>query len=77
MNKTRLRVRVVPGAKKIQIQPYADGIKVRLPAPATEGRANEQLIKILAKHYKVKIKAVSIISGLKQKNKVVCIDEAG
>ncbi len=51
--------------------PYGEGLKVKLTSPPVEGRANEELIEILAKEFKISKKDVEIISGKKSKNKIV------
>ncbi|HDZ61977.1 MAG TPA: YggU family protein [Nitrospirae bacterium] len=51
--------------------PYKDGLRVRLSSPPVEGRANKELIAILAKEFKIPKKNVEIITGKKFKNKVV------
>ena len=71
----RICVRVITRAKKTKVEPYSGGIKVHLNEPALEGRANRRLIEMLAQYYKVSKSGVSIVQGLKQKNKIVAIDE--
>lgn len=51
--------------------PYGEGLKVKLTSPPVEGRANEELIEILAKKFGISKKDVEIISGKKSKNKIV------
>ena len=51
--------------------PYGKGLTVKLTSPPVEGRANEELIEILAKEFKISKKDVEIISGKKSKNKIV------
>ncbi len=53
------------------VGPYGDGLKVRLTSPPVEGRANEELIGILAKKFRIRKQDVEIISGKKSKNKIV------
>lgn len=47
--------------------------RVRLRSPAVEGKANEELIEVLAGHFGVAKSMVEIISGLKSKRKRVRI----
>ena len=57
-------VRVQPRASKDEIAGEMAGIlKIRLQAPAVEGRANEALIKFLAELLKTSKGAVRILSG--------------
>ena len=57
-------VRVQPRASKDEIAGEMGGaLKVRLRAPAVEGRANEALVEFLAELLKTPRSAVSILSG--------------
>jgi uncharacterized protein len=57
-------VRVQPRASKDEIAGEIGGtLKVRLRAPAVEGRANEALIEFLARLLKTPKSAVRILSG--------------
>ena len=67
----KIKVRVVPRAKKELVEPREDGLKVYLKAPALEGKANKRLIEILAGHFKVKKYNVNIIKGLKSREKTI------
>jgi len=58
------QVRVQPRASKDEVAGEIDGaLKVRLQAPAVEGRANEALIEFLAQLLKTPKAAVRILSG--------------
>lgn len=50
---------------------YGDSLKVRLTSPPVEGKANKELIEVLAKEFGIRKKDVVIISGRKSKNKIV------
>ena len=64
-----------PGAKRSEFAgQHGDRIKVRLAAPAAEGKANEALIEFLADYYRVPKRNVRITSGLKSRQKRVVID---
>jgi uncharacterized protein len=59
-----LAVRVQPRASKDELSGVLDGaLKVRLRAPALEGRANEALCEYLAELLKTPKAAVRILSG--------------
>jgi uncharacterized protein (TIGR00251 family) len=67
-----LNVRVEPRSSRPGIAGhYGDGIKVKLNSPPVDGRANSELIDILAKEYGIHKRDVEIISGRNSKNKVV------
>lgn len=65
-------VRVQPRASKDEIAGEIGGaLKVRLQAPAVEGRANEALIEFLAQLLKTPKTAVRILSGDRSRTKRV------
>ena len=70
----KVNVRVVPNAKIDSIEGAGNDIKVRLRAPAVEGKANDALVEFLAGHYNVKKRDVRIVKGEKGRHKVVEID---
>jgi uncharacterized protein (TIGR00251 family) len=64
------RVRVQPRASKDEIAGEMGGaLKVRLRAPAVEGRANEALVEFLAQLLKTPRPAVRILSGERSRTK--------
>ena len=63
-NSISFQVRVQPRASKDEVAGEMGGLlKVRLRAPAAEGRANEALVEFLAGLLKTSRSAVSILSG--------------
>jgi uncharacterized protein (TIGR00251 family) len=63
-NSISFQVRVQPRASKDEVTGEMGGaLKVRLRAPAMEGRANEALVEFLAELLKTSRSAVSILSG--------------
>jgi uncharacterized protein len=65
-------VRVQPRASKDEIAGVIDGaLKIRLQAPALEGRANEALCEFLARLLKTPKSAVRILSGERSRLKRV------
>jgi uncharacterized protein (TIGR00251 family) len=69
----KISVKVTPGARQNNYQQEGDIIKIHLTAPAVDGKANEALIKFLAKYFKVKPAAIEILKGLKSRHKIVNI----
>jgi len=66
---------VQPGASRTEFAgKHGERIKVRLAAPAHEGKANELLIEFLAEYYEVPRRSVRITSGFKSRQKRVVID---
>ncbi len=71
-NELILKIKVEPCSSRAGIVgPYGDGLKVKLTSPPVEGKANKELIKVLAKEFKINKKDIEIISGKKSKNKIV------
>ncbi len=68
----RIKVRVVPNAPKSACAgAYADGIKIKIAAQPTDGKANAELIAFLAKTLKVSRRDISIVCGDTSHNKIV------
>jgi len=72
-----LRVRVQPGARKTGIAGVVNGeLKLRLNAPASDGRANEALRKFFAKRLGTATSRVQIVRGLSSRSKTLAIEGA-
>jgi len=70
-----LRVRVQPRAKRNAIVPWQNGQwKLYVTAPAVEGQANEACVEFLARTLGISRSRVSIVSGVKSRNKVVSLE---
>lgn len=67
----KIQVKVKPGSKKEEVTQKGDTLIVTTKEPSKEGRANRQVIKLLAKHFKVPQNQVKFISGFKKRDKVV------
>lgn len=76
----RLRLRVVPNAKRSEfVGRHGDALKVKIAAPALEGRANEELIEFFAEALDVPRREVTLVSGEKSRDKTIAVaslDEA-
>lgn len=71
----RLRLRIVPNAKRSEVVgPHGEAIKLKIAAPALEGRANEELVEFLAGKLGVPRRCVTLVSGEKSRDKVVAIE---
>ena len=70
-----LKVAVTPNSKKLKVVKVSESeYRVRVDAPAVEGKANRRLIEIMSEYFKVPKASVNILKGLKSKNKIVEID---
>jgi len=71
-NNLIIKIKVEPRSSKSGIVgPYGDALKVKLTSPPVEGKANKELIEVLAKGYGIPKKNIEIISGQSSKNKTV------
>lgn len=71
----KLSVKVKPNAKQQKVETGDQGeLIIRLQSPPVDGKANTELIKLLAKTYGVKKSQIRIKSGLTSKIKQVEID---
>ncbi|MBV9214777.1 MAG: YggU family protein [Acidobacteria bacterium] len=67
-------VRVVPRASRSEVVGEIDGVlKVRLTSPPVDGAANGELIKLLARHFRVRRSNVEIVVGHASRTKRVRI----
>jgi uncharacterized protein (TIGR00251 family) len=70
-----LSVRVLPSAAKNEIVGVEEGtLKVRVTAPPVKGKANEALVKLLAKTFRVRKTQIEIVSGHKAQRKMVKVE---
>jgi uncharacterized protein (TIGR00251 family) len=67
----KIQVKVKPGSRNEEVTQKGNTFIVTTKEPPKEGRANRQVIKLLAKHFKVPQNQVKFISGFKQRDKVV------
>ena len=73
-NELIIKIKVEPRSSKAGIiGPYGDALKVKLTSPPVEGKANKELVAVLAKELKINKKDIEIVSGQSSKNKVVRI----
>ena len=71
-----LRVKVRPGARLSALAPGGDGVWfAQLKSPPVDGKANAELIRLLAGHFKCARSAVRIKAGAGARMKLVQIDK--
>jgi len=71
----KIQVKVKPSSKTEEISQEGDSFIVKVKEPPKEGKANQAVIKLLAKHFGVPQNQVRILSGLRNRNKVVEVEE--
>src|SRR5215468_7713526 len=70
-----LRVHVVPNAKSdCVVGEHGGAIKIKLRAPAVEGKANAALVRFLAVQMKLPRHAIVLQSGQRSRDKLLRID---
>ncbi len=73
-----LKIKAQPSASKSEFCGLygEDAIKVRLAAPAVEGAANKELVKFLAKKFKVSKSSIEFRSGQNSKIKLLKLQKS-
>lgn len=77
---TRLSIRVQPGARSDAILGWTpDGrggevLKIRLRAPAVEGKANAALVEFLAQSLGLRPRQIALLRGQKAREKIVGVE---
>lgn len=71
-----LRIKVNPGMEKTSVKSIMDDetIKIDVSKAAERGKANEELLKFLAKEFKIDRNNVKIISGVSNRVKLIKIN---
>jgi uncharacterized protein (TIGR00251 family) len=68
----RLKLRIVPNAKRDEVVgEYGEAVRLKIAAPAVEGKANEALLEFVAEKIGVHRRDITLISGEKSRDKVV------
>ncbi len=71
----RKQVKVKPNSKHQSVEEQTDGsLTIHLKSPPIDGRANEELIKLLAEKFDVPKSKIRIKSGLSSRQKLIEID---
>jgi len=66
-----LRLRVVPRSSKSSLSISQGKLKAHLQSPPLGGRANEELVRLIASLFGLRRADVTVIRGLKSREKVV------
>ncbi|AFY30695.1 DUF167 domain-containing protein [Calothrix sp. PCC 7507] len=68
----QITVKVKPNAKQQKIEEQSDGsLNVLLKSPPVDGKANEELIKLLAEKFNVPKSNIRVKSGVSSRRKLV------
>jgi uncharacterized protein (TIGR00251 family) len=71
----KIHVKVKPNSRTEEVSQEGDSFIIKVKEPPKEGKANQAVIKLLAKHFGVPQSRVRILSGFRSKNKVIEIVE--
>ena len=72
-----MRIKVKPKARNSELVQIPDGTWLaRLKSPPVDGKANEELVALVAEHFKCRKAAVSIKSGASGRTKLVKVEVA-
>lgn len=67
----KLFLKVVPGARHSEVVVQENQLRVRVAAPAVEGKANDELRRVIAQWCGVRTNSCEVVSGHHSQNKVV------
>ncbi|MEO6785824.1 MAG: DUF167 domain-containing protein [Chthoniobacteraceae bacterium] len=68
----RLKLRVVPNAKRDEVTgEYEDSVKIKIAAPAIEGKANEALLGFVAGKLRIHRRDIALVAGEKSRDKLI------
>lgn len=77
-DRVTFNVKVIPRAKRDEIVGVEnDAVKIRLNAPPVEGRANQALVKFLARTLGVSRSQIEIVGGATSRHKRVRVSGVG
>ena len=71
----KIQVKVKPNSKTEELSREGDSFIIKVKEPPKEGKANQAVVKLLAKHFGVPQSQIRILSGLRSRNKVVEVEE--
>ena len=67
-----LKLRIVPNAKRDAVAgEYGDAVKVKVVAPAVEGKANEARLEFIAEKLRVHRRDLALVAGEKSRDKLI------
>lgn len=70
-----LKLRIVPNARRNEVVgEHGDAVKLKVAAPAVEGKANEALLEYLAELLEVPRRTVSLSAGEKSRDKSIVVE---
>ena len=74
MTPQKIQVAVKPGSKTDSVERIGDDLVVRVKARAIDGKANEAVVRLLAKHFGVRQSQVVVLHGHTSRRKLILIE---
>jgi hypothetical protein len=72
----KISIKVKPNAKENKVEEMGNNqFLVKVKAPPKENKANKEVIEILAEYFDIPQSQISIVAGLRSRQKVVKIGE--
>jgi uncharacterized protein (TIGR00251 family) len=70
----KIQVKVKPNSKSEEVSQEGDNFIVKVKEPPEKGRANQAVVRLLAKHFGVPQSQIKILSGFKSRSKVISVE---
>ena len=70
----KIQVKVKPNSKSEEVSQEGDNFIVKVKEPPEKGRANQAVVRLLAKHFGVPQSQLKILSGFKCRSKVISVE---
>jgi len=70
----KIQVKVKPNSKSEEVSQEGDNFIVKVKEPPEKGRANQAVVRLLAKHFGVPQSQLKILSGFKSRSKVISVE---
>ena len=67
----KIQVKVKPNSKIEEISQAGDSFIIKVKEPPKEGKANQSVIRLLAEHFGIPYSQVRILSGFRNRNKII------
>ncbi|MBN2585095.1 DUF167 domain-containing protein [Patescibacteria group bacterium] len=67
----KIKARVIPKAKQNKVEATPEGYRIRVTVAPEDGKANEAVIKLLAKHLGVAKSKLRVVKGATSRDKLI------
>jgi len=66
-----VKIKVIPNAGKNEVIKEGEILKVKVSSPPSKGKANKEVIELLANFFEVKKNCIRIVKGEKSREKII------